>query len=83
MVIGILHCKATADGKLEVPICSVCMEEFSLGQRAVAMRCQHTFHENCIVTWLLKKKCCPVCREKYEGSLYSQQALDEQEEIIE
>lgn len=72
---------------MEVPICSVCMEEFSLGQRAVAMRCQHTFHENCIVPWLQKKQCCPVCRESYEGSLATQPVQEEEEaageEVIE
>lgn len=45
--------------------CSVCLEPFVEGDIlswSKMMRCKHIFHFDCLVPWLLKKNCCPLCR---------------------
>ncbi|XP_021293352.1 uncharacterized protein LOC110423464 [Herrania umbratica] len=42
--------------------CKICSEEFEVGSVASEMPCFHTFHEDCIETWLKQSNCCPICR---------------------
>ena len=45
--------------------CSICLEEFGEGIRSkfvVRMPCSHVFHEECVLSWLLKSSSCPLCR---------------------
>ncbi|XP_043267463.1 E3 ubiquitin-protein ligase RNF8-like [Venturia canescens] len=39
--------------------CSICSEIFV---KAVTLNCTHSFCHHCIVTWMKKKRDCPVCR---------------------
>ena len=32
--------------------CSVCMEDFSLGENVRKLPCEHHYHNNCIIPWL-------------------------------
>ena len=32
--------------------CSVCMEDFTLGEIVRRLPCDHHYHDNCIVQWL-------------------------------
>lgn len=46
-------------------LCSICLEPFSTGDLlswSKVLRCQHIFHFNCLMPWLLKRNCCPLCR---------------------
>ena len=53
--------------------CSVCLEEFTLGEKCFKLPCKdhpHFFHgekENCmgIQKWLQKSNTCPVCRTEF------------------
>ncbi|CAN6253418.1 unnamed protein product [Urochloa humidicola] len=41
----------------------VCLEAFRAGARCrVLPRCGHGFHAECVDSWLLKSRRCPVCR---------------------
>ncbi|KAF2288242.1 hypothetical protein GH714_005239 [Hevea brasiliensis] len=42
--------------------CSICLEEFDIGDEAKEMPCKHKFHSGCILPWLEIHSSCPVCR---------------------
>uniref|UniRef100_A0A7S4CEC3 RING-type domain-containing protein n=1 Tax=Eutreptiella gymnastica TaxID=73025 RepID=A0A7S4CEC3_9EUGL len=44
--------------------CSVCQEDFALGEMATLLPCGHLFHGKCIVQWLEKNRTCPLCRKE-------------------
>ncbi|MED6174164.1 hypothetical protein PIB30_066386 [Stylosanthes scabra] len=45
--------------------CTLCLSEFNEGEKLRRLKCQHTFHRDCLDTWL-KDYCatCPLCRLK-------------------
>ena len=44
--------------------CSVCMDDFKVGDDAVILKCSHAFHYKCITNWFLNyAKTCPTCRQ--------------------
>ncbi|PYH86872.1 hypothetical protein BO82DRAFT_397441 [Aspergillus uvarum CBS 121591] len=46
------------DGGLQE--CTICMEEYEVGQPLVRLECLCKFHKRCIVEWFERKKECPV-----------------------
>ncbi|KAF8650521.1 hypothetical protein HU200_063893 [Digitaria exilis] len=43
--------------------CAVCLEAFEPGDRCRRLpRCEHSFHAECVDSWLRKSSACPVCR---------------------
>ncbi len=44
----------------------VCQEDVEEGQTVIAIEsCQHTFHDKCIMPWILQNGSCPTCRNKF------------------
>ena len=44
--------------------CTVCQEDFKIGEQAKKLQCDHCFHEDCIMPWLRVQNTCPVCRSE-------------------
>ncbi|KAK4568577.1 hypothetical protein RGQ29_004121 [Quercus rubra] len=43
--------------------CAVCLENFKMGDKCRLLPdCRHSFHVQCIDSWLLKTPICPICR---------------------
>jgi hypothetical protein len=45
--------------------CAICFSEYEVGDKVIwsGLQCQHAFHDECIMPWLVKgKKRCPTCR---------------------
>lgn len=43
--------------------CSVCQENFKIGDSVKTLPCSHIFHSECIVPWFRVKDSCPLCRQ--------------------
>lgn len=43
--------------------CAVCLESFKTGERCRLLPvCKHSFHAQCVDSWLLRSPFCPICR---------------------
>jgi len=40
--------------------CTICCDELKKNQAKLA--CGHTFHNNCLIRWLIDHDTCPICR---------------------
>ena len=56
----------------EVPNnCAICLSSYEIGDKVVWSsneRCNHAFHEDCVVEWLIKMQegtPCPCCRQEF------------------
>lgn len=52
-----------ADLAVENIECTICMEEYEVGQKLTVLSCMHFYHEDCIKTWYNDNNECPQCRE--------------------
>jgi E3 ubiquitin-protein ligase RNF115/126 len=43
--------------------CSVCWEDFGVGDNVIRLDCEHIYHPDCILPWLKLHGTCPVCRK--------------------
>ena len=43
--------------------CTVCLEDEEDRTEAITLPCNHSFHVNCITSWLRTNNICPLCRE--------------------
>ena len=43
--------------------CNICLEDMSLEDNLVNLKCNHVYHNSCIKEWLTKQSTkCPTCR---------------------
>lgn len=42
--------------------CVICLETFKKNEKVAQLECEHTFHKDCIKTWLNLNNTCPTCR---------------------
>ncbi|KAH9776103.1 RING-type domain-containing protein [Citrus sinensis] len=61
--------KAAADRGSSPVDCVVCLENFRMGDKCRLLpNCRHSFHAQCIDSWLLKTPICPICRTRVSPS---------------
>ena len=67
-VMGSDDCESLA-GEDEMAGCAICLSHFKPQQlvcKSNNTSCQHVFHKDCMVDWLMKRhNNCPMCREVY------------------
>jgi len=44
--------------------CSVCLDNFELGDGLRTLQCEHHFHVACVDQWLAQSGQCPVCKSR-------------------
>lgn len=42
--------------------CSICQEEYVIGDEVAKLGCDHGYHVDCIHQWLRQKNWCPICK---------------------
>ncbi|KAK3776111.1 hypothetical protein RRG08_046778 [Elysia crispata] len=42
--------------------CSVCLEDFTKGDKIAICTCRHVFHSKCLTQWLQCRNNCPLCK---------------------
>ena len=47
--------------------CSVCLDNYQIGEQKKILPCFHTFHEKCIDQWLIQNGSCPICKHRIAG----------------
>jgi hypothetical protein len=52
------------------PRCTICWEDFTVGERVASLLCKHMYHQLCIVPWIQANSTCPICRRVYPGNLH-------------
>lgn len=56
------HFQAREKGSSPVD-CAVCLDSFKMGDKCRLLPlCNHSFHAQCVDSWLLKTPICPICR---------------------
>jgi hypothetical protein len=61
-----VECGSTsADEEKECPVCMDALEVGDLVSWSPNTNCEHVFHHCCIKEWLIKRKCCPCCRQTF------------------
>ncbi|KAJ4835881.1 hypothetical protein Tsubulata_030861 [Turnera subulata] len=64
------HCGNKDDVK-----CSICQEEYVVGDETGRLKCEHRYHVVCIQQWLRMKNWCPICKASAAPSSSSSSSL--------
>lgn len=51
----------------EEQICCICQEPLCIDQQVLKLACDHSFHDECLLTWLNIEKACPLCKKSLSG----------------
>lgn len=49
--------------------CSICLENYEIGDQKKILPCFHNFHEKCADQWLIRNGSCPICKHRLNQSL--------------
>lgn len=44
--------------------CTICLEDFVLGEKVINLTCNHFYHEPCIKQWFKNQNMCPICKKE-------------------
>ena len=69
------RCLQPAEGSLDA--CTICLDEYEVGDKVRCLPCGHAFHANCIARWLIERHAtCPLCNH----SMVEEESDDEEDE---
>ena len=54
--------KQKENEKEELRNCTICFDNFEQDETIKILPCLHSFHANCVDTWLERRPICPVCK---------------------
>jgi len=55
----------SVEKEASLSLCSICLQDQEPGEQCCrAKACSHTFHTNCIKSWIERSLLCPVCRKQ-------------------
>ncbi|CAA2956588.1 Hypothetical predicted protein [Olea europaea subsp. europaea] len=64
--------------------CVVCLENFKGGEKCRMLPvCHHSFHVQCIDSWLLKTAACPICRTRANAPQIGEETSHSSEAVVE
>jgi len=43
--------------------CAICLGEYEAGESLRQPKCGHSFHKDCLDTWLSTRGVCPICQQ--------------------
>jgi len=67
-------------GDHSLDACTICLDDYEVGDKLRCLPCRHAFHANCIAKWLIERSAtCPLCNVE----LYEEDDDDEDEDEIE
>lgn len=44
--------------------CPICLEDYDSNEKVHLLKCNHVYHDKCILRWLYMNSSCPLCRVK-------------------
>ena len=50
-------------------VCAICLVDLEDGDMTRVLKCQHTYHKDCLDSWLERRVSCPLCIRKIDVSL--------------
>ena len=48
----------------EKKLCCVCLKDYIIGDKVLALPCLHNFHPDCVKEWFKEKNVCPICKSE-------------------
>ncbi len=62
----------------EKKLCCVCLKDYIIGDKVLALPCLHNFHPDCVKEWFKEKNVCPICKsELTEEKVYGPEGKEE------
>lgn len=58
--------KYSSGQQLRQDTCVICLQEFESDEDLNQLPCSHSFHAQCVSTWLLRNKSCPLCQHNID-----------------
>jgi len=72
---SLLPCKPETYGHNS---CSICLDEYEVGEHIRVLPCQHAFHSECIFPWLTERSpTCPLCKAMFEAVKCDEEGQEE------